>query len=193
MRRLAHEAPPPPHWPDDIQYLSRSRLSPAFPPQLITALPDRPLQTHPDAVVIRLIDNEKHPAYRGRGLFAKRRISSGERIIGYIGIIHADLMDEVGVKKASKHDSSDYDLSLLRISISDPRNPFPGQHISIGIDAAVAGNAARFINDYRGIAVASNAEFRSGDHGMEVWSLRIIGKGEEIVVSYGKAWWGARS
>ena len=97
-----------------------------------------------------------------------------------------------------EHKDSDYDLSLLRLSASDPRNPFPGLHVSIGVDAAQCGNAARFVNDYRGIGSAPNAEFRQGkgeggELRMELWSLKGgIPKGEEILVSYGKGWWGAR-
>ena len=88
---------------------------------------------------------------------------------------------------------SDYDLSLDR------------EH-GIGIDAAKTGNEARFINDYRGIADRPNAEFREvwdqgiKERGMAVYVLREgksgkgkgIRKGEEILVSYGKGFWGAR-
>jgi hypothetical protein len=79
---------------------------------------------------------------------------------------------------------SDYDLSLHRIQ----------DGTSIGVDARVMGNEARFINDYRGIRNRPNAEFvdgrRSGELRMGIWSAgEAIGKGEEIVVSYGKAWW----
>lgn len=97
------------------------------------------------------------------------------------------------------HTESDYDLSLLRISAADSRNPFPEYHLSIGVDAAVSGNAARFVNDYRGIGSAPNAEFRlgtgeGGELRMEIWSLKCgIAKGDEILVSYGKSWWGART
>ena len=79
---------------------------------------------------------------------------------------------------------SDYDLSLHRIQ----------DGTSIGVDARVMGNEARFINDYRGIRTRPNAEFVDGRHSgelrMGIWSAgEAIGKGEEIVVSYGKAWW----
>ena len=93
------------------------------------------------------------------------------------------------------HAESNYDLSLDR-------------ELCIGIDADKKGNEARFINDYRGIAERPNAEFkeiwdeRRKERGMGVWVLpegksgkgkgKGVRKGEEILVSYGKGFWGAR-
>lgn len=70
------------------------------------------------------------------------------------------------------------------------------------------GNEARFINDYRGVADKANAEFkemwdeRRRERAMGVWVLaegkngkgkaRGVRKGEEILVSYGRGFWGAR-
>jgi len=74
---------------------------------------------------------------------------------------------------------------------------FPGE--SVGVDATIMGNEARFVNDYRGIRPKPNAQFADrwavgGDLRMGIWSLAEgIGKGDEIVASYGKAWWAARS
>lgn len=82
---------------------------------------------------------------------------------------------------------SDYDLSLVHI-----------QEKSIGIDASKKGNEARFVNDYRGVREKPNAVFADGRHhdGQLRMSIRSshegIRKGEEILVSYGKAWWRAR-
>jgi hypothetical protein len=84
---------------------------------------------------------------------------------------------------------SDYDISLYR---------FPGDE-NVGVDASAMGNEARFVNDYRGIRPKPNAQFvdrrtASGDLRMSIWSLTVrIRKGDEIVVSYGKSWWAARS
>ncbi len=61
------------------------------------------------------------------------------------------------------------------------------------------GNEARFINDYRGIKSKPNALFKegrkaNGELRMSVWSdSEGIKKGEEILVSYGKSWWRART
>ncbi|KAF9474303.1 hypothetical protein BDN70DRAFT_884964 [Pholiota conissans] len=83
---------------------------------------------------------------------------------------------------------SDYDLSLYR---------FPNG-LSVGIDASIMGNEARFVNDYRGITKKPNAIFvdernESGDLQMIIRSVAEINKGEEILVSYGKSWWKNRT
>lgn len=84
---------------------------------------------------------------------------------------------------------SDYDLSLHRFQ----------DGISVGIDASRMGNEARFINDYRGVANKPNALFIDGrttsaELRMGVWSSgEGIKKGEEILLSYGKTWWRART
>lgn len=200
-----HDAAPPPNWPASVIYLSKPRLSPKFPPSLLPfiATPNfNPHTTkHPSHVQIKRIAEASHPAYGQLGLFAKQKIKENELVIPYLGIIHVTFTPDDGSDPIlDEHSESDYDLSLLRISSSDTRNPFPGQHISIGIDAAREGNAGRFVNDYRGVKPAGpNAEFRvgkgeGGELRMEIWSLRGgIGKGDEVLVSYGKGWWGARN
>ncbi|KAG8769340.1 hypothetical protein FRC12_005015 [Ceratobasidium sp. 428] len=61
------------------------------------------------------------------------------------------------------------------------------------------GNEARFVNDFRGIQSKPNAVFRQGRDNrgwleMSVWSgPHPIKKGDEILVSYGKGWWAART
>ena len=84
--------------------------------------------------------------------------------------------------------TSNYDLSLCRFR----------DGLSVGIDASTMGNEARFINDYRGISSRPNAVFSdiktdTGAMRMSIWSSAEIKKGEEILVSYGKAWWRSRS
>ena len=147
---------------------------------------------------IKKITDPSHPAYTQYGLFAKKKLEGNTLIIPYLGIIHASLTPSDGSTIIDDHEESDYDLSLVRISADHRSNPFSGSHISIGVDAARAGNAGRFVNDYRGICGAPNAEFRVG-HGeggemrMEIWSLKAgVRRGDEIVVSYGKGWWNSR-
>jgi xeroderma pigmentosum group C-complementing protein len=82
------------------------------------------------------------------------------------------------------------------------------------VDAARAGNEARFVNDYRGVpgrgGKKANAEFRvvwdlrRGELGMAVFVLpagkkatgraRVVGvaRGEEVLVSYGRGFWQGR-
>ena len=93
--------------------------------------------------------------------------------------------------------SSSYDLSLDR-------------EADLAIDATHMGNEARFVNDYRGVPgredKGPNSEFR--DCWVKVngtWERRVgvyvlpvgragkrkdgVGKGEEVLVSYGKGFW----
>lgn len=137
------------------------------------------------------ITTPTHPACGQSGLFAARDLKPGTFIIQYLGEIHAPSIDMNSAPDA--HANSNYDLSLDR------------EH-GIGIDADRRGNEARFINDYRGIADRPNAEFkevwdeRRKERGMGVWVLgegksgkgKGLRKGEEILVSYGRGFWGAR-
>lgn len=98
-------------------------------------------------------------------------------IVSYHGEIHSD-----------ERANSDYDLALDRVG-----------ETSLGVDAAQRGNEARFVNDFRGVKSKPNALFRLGRDKrgwleMSVWSGSLpIKKGEEILVSYGKGWWKART
>jgi hypothetical protein len=142
-------------------------------------------------VRITPITSTTHPACGQFGLFAARDLKPGTFILQYLGEIHAPPLD-MGMA-LDTHANSDYDLSLDREQ-------------GIGIDANRKGNEARFINDYRGIAERPNAEFkevwdeRRKERGMGVWVLgegrsgkgKGVKRGEEILVSYGRGFWGAR-
>jgi SET domain-containing protein len=165
-------------------------------------------------VKIAQITDPAHPAYGQAGLFAAKDLKPGSFIIEYLGVIHSSpppfpsptstspsistSTTPLPKQAPDPHASSNYDLSLDR----DPA-------LSLAIDAATSGNEARFINDYRGIRSRPNAEFREvwnearQERGMGVWVLPVgrsgsrergkgVRKGEEIVVSYGKGFWGAR-
>lgn len=86
-------------------------------------------------------------------------------------------------------ETSDYDLSLMKTN----------DGVNVGIDAQYMGNEARCINDYRGVAERPNALFKQvrsdkGELRMSVWSgPKGVAKNDEILVSYGKGWWNARS
>lgn len=208
----------PKNWPATIPYLTKPIYSPTLTPTHLcslrtkpeTALEVLPKEAHPPKghsplVKITSITDPKHPANGQAGLFAVRDLKPGSFILEYLGVIHASppsSEDEgegegEGEKKGDPHAHSDYDLSLDR-------------YLNLAIDAAKVGNEARFINDYRGIADRPSAEFReiwhparerTGERGMGVWVLPVgksgngkggIRKGEEILVSYGKGFWGAR-
>jgi len=180
---MATIVPPPGHWPPHIHYLHRSRYHSSVPPEircLICRLNkrDEVAQDQPSrrAVIIRTISSLSHPACGQRGLFTSKKIPPRTWIIDYIGEVHCDDRD------------SDYDISLYRSQ----------DGVSVGVDANLCGNEARFINDYRGILSHPNAVFAertvSGELRMSVWSgSAVIRKGEEILVSYGKSWWRSRA
>ncbi|KAI0343968.1 hypothetical protein BDW22DRAFT_1355202 [Trametopsis cervina] len=176
----------PSHWPSEITYINspryhssvtkevRSQLDGAMSP-VKTSQPGGRAQRPP--VVIKRIVEDGHPAKGQFGLFAAKKLQARQHIIDYVGEVHCD-----------DRPDSDYDLSLLRLP----------NGIAVGIDASKAGNEARFINDFRGIADKPNALFQEGrdDSGalsMSVWSgNEPIKKGSEILVSYGKGFWKAR-
>ncbi|KAG9780781.1 hypothetical protein KCU88_g3654, partial [Aureobasidium melanogenum] len=193
---------------------STSNALPIIKPQAIIS--PNPL------VRITPITSPSHPAYGQYGLFSTRALPPSSFIILYLGTLHGPAPpttngeghSQTSNSQNSNADSSssttttyatsNYDLSLDR-------------DLGLAIDASKCGNEARFINDYRGIRAAGpNAEFRDclvqvGGPGTGTGKLekRIgvfvlsagktggfrakgIGKGEEIVVSYGKGFWNAR-
>ena len=199
--------PVPKIWPDNITYLT----TPAYSTRLTKAqlqgirikdisagvdLPEIPrdLKSGPCLLVkITPIHDPQHPACGQAGLCAMRALPPGSLIVPYLGEVHPS--------SASSHAQSDYDLWLLRTA-------------DVAVDAARMGNEARFVNDYRGVPGHGrpNAEFREvwdarrGEMGMAVFVLPAgkkaaaksgsggggIAKGEEILVSYGKGFWGKR-
>ena len=188
----------PKGWPPHLPYLISPTHSKLLAKDQLTALrtnspslpqiPAEATATPYPVVKITPITNPSHPANGQAGLFATRHLKPGAFILLYLGNAHPE------------HDpsaaSSDYDLWLDRDA-------------GIAVDAARSGNEARFVNDYRGVKDRHNAEFKevwSARHGqrcMAVFALpetkrrdkRVaagIAKGEEILVSYGKGFWGHR-
>ncbi|KAI0322299.1 hypothetical protein OF83DRAFT_1080362 [Amylostereum chailletii] len=185
MRSDSRNPTPPKGWPTDIRFLHELCYHPSIPPHVAAFLHGKDgtfyvPRPEPRAVVctIKQISAPSHPASGQNGLFASRKISARTYILDYIGQVHCEDRPE-----------SSYDLSLYRSQ----------DGLNVGIDATFTGNEARFINDYRGIQGKPNAEFRerrtaTGELRMCVWSLaEPVKKGDEIVVSYGKAWWKART
>ncbi|KNG45614.1 putative set-like protein [Stemphylium lycopersici] len=139
-------------------------------------------------VKITPVSNPAHPAYGQHALFANQQLPPDSFILPYLGYVH---------DQSDTNEASDYDLSLDR-------------ELGIGVDASDTGNEARFINDYRGVSLAPNAEFRdiyvdTGNGKVEkrvgVFVLSAgksgkrakgIGRGQEILVSYGKGFWSER-
>jgi hypothetical protein len=189
----------PKNWPNEIIYLNRSFYGKSVHPAQLHEGPSPseafPTVKEPEGpspkVHIQPISSQSHPAHGQSGLFAARNLSPDSFICFYLGFVHGPTETDP---------SSDYDLLLDR-------------ELQIGVNATRMGNEARFINDYRGIRPQGpNTEFRDcvTDVGSGVLERRIgvfvlsagqkggkrakgIGKGEEIVVSYGKGFWSHRS
>ena len=189
----------PRSWPADIQYLTKPVYSSTITPELSNRLHDVSLAfpasetlstvKGPTRLVrITPITIPSHPANGQYGLFTTQTLEADGFILFYLGLVH--LQSDADL-------TSDYDLSLDR-------------ELGVGIDSAKMGNEARFINDYRGIGSAPNAEFREAwfwtgqgkpERRMGVFVLSAgksgkrakgIGKGEEVLVSYGKGFWKER-
>lgn len=199
---LKSKKPEPIDWPTNVTYLRRPTHSPNIPPDLLSTL-NKPtkatssfhklgiadIPTPNPSVQISQVVPATHPAYPDSGLYATKHLPPSSLIIPYIGHIHLNTPEDTDP-------SSSYDISLDREIGA-----------GISIDAASAGNEARFVNDYRGVAERPNAEFkdlwvRVGEKQWERWlgvfvlgagkaGLRKAGirRGEEILVSYGKGFW----
>ena len=200
----APEEPALPHnWPESLPFLRQPTHSDAITPaihktlhtptKLTAQLPKFALSnlTSPTpAVLILPITAPTHPSYGQHGLFATRTLPPGTFILPYLGHYHLNLPTDT-------NPDSEYDISLDR-------------ELGISIDAEKAGNEARFINDYRKIGDRANAEFRDiwvqiaegkWERWMGVFVVGVgkaglrkkgVGRGEEIVLSYGKGFWDER-
>ncbi|KAI9736559.1 MAG: hypothetical protein M1818_006070 [Claussenomyces sp. TS43310] len=199
----------PKNWPSHMPYLTAPLLAPTLSPAALTLLRSRAAAPHaiilPAAqpqgpcplVKITPIASPSHPAKGQSGLFAARHLKPGTLILAYLGAIHGP--SGPADADANADGNSDYDLALDRDA-------------GLAIDAARAGNEARFINDYRGVAPRPNAEFRDAwdparrlrgvavcvlppvqaSNGKAKPKSKGIAKGEEILVSYGRGFWSAR-
>lgn len=209
----------PSHWPSQVVYTSRSILSRSFPTSQLQYINARatptttlrslsalPVCPHPkDTVRIKQITDPKHPALGQNGLFVVRAVKPRTKVIDYVGVIHSRTppLKQTATGWTDPHEKSDYDLSLIRCMSTSPSPDATNQIpvlVDIGIDADKFGNAARMINDYRGVAAKPNVEFRqvwdevTGWAKMEVWALSEgLKKGDEVLISYGKGFWSARS
>ena len=189
----------PKGWPENVTYIRRLSYSKKLNADKLQALilskSDvsahvqlfKNINSHLNVQITKILQ-KSHPAYDQHGLYANQHLLPDSFILQYLGYVHDD---------SDMIDASDYDLSLDRDN-------------GIGVDATRMGNEARFINDYRGISTAPNAEFR--DILVEVGNGKVekqvgvfvlsagksgkrangIGRGQEILVSYGKGFWTER-
>ncbi|KAF2746896.1 SET domain-containing protein [Sporormia fimetaria CBS 119925] len=187
----------PKNWPKDRLYLRAPYYSKSLSNEASTAIivkredvPSKEIVRKPAApykqVSITEISSPSHPANGQHALLAAQHIPADSFILPYLGFVHHGL-----------NENSDHEISLDR-------------DVDVAVDASKIGNEARFINDYRGIAERPNAEFRDiffdlqdGTVGKAIGVFVLsagksgkrakgIGKGQEILVSYGKGFWAAR-
>ena len=141
---------------------------------------DRPLESTASAVRKnvrwqRIVD-ESHPAKGENGLFAARSFSPGEHIVDYLGYV---------TLSGNEDQTSDYSASF-------------GDDHELALDAAKVGNEARMCNDFRNTGKRANAVFdqyrdAAGDQKLAIFvGPHPLGKGEEVLVSYGKGFWANR-
>jgi SET domain-containing protein len=111
----------------------------------------------------------KNSRIHGRGVYAGRRLKKGERVVEYKGEV-------ITWKESDRRPPSDPD---------DPHHTFffslsDGKHV---IDAAVGGNAAKWINH----SCEPNCEAEEDDEAKRVFivALRDIRPGEELNYDYG--------
>jgi uncharacterized protein len=99
----------------------------------------------------------------GRGVFARRKIPKGTRIIEYKGKRRplADLFTERAEEKAARV----YAFSLRADTV---------------IDGAIGGNESRFVNH----SCEPNCEAYTFDDRAYIYAMRDIGRGEELTFDY---------
>jgi SET domain-containing protein len=102
----------------------------------------------------------------GKGVFALKPIAKGERIIEYVG----EVLSWKAAQKRHPHDPSDPNHTFF-FHVDDERV----------IDAAVGGNAARWINH----ACDPNCKAEEEDGRIFIDAIRDIAPGEELFYDYG--------
>ena len=124
------------------------------------------------------ITDEHHPAFGQNGLRAAVDLACGAWVLDYTGIVSP---------KADEDAASEYACEF-------------GQRGELTLDATRWGNEARFINDYRNTGHAQNVEFRlrrdrRGElrQGVYVCAKGGVRAGEELLISYGRGFWRART
>ncbi|EJT98222.1 hypothetical protein DACRYDRAFT_111195 [Dacryopinax primogenitus] len=209
---------PPPNWPVTVPYLPHPIPHASLSSQLVGRYcTPAPLPvTHQGPITkITKITDPAHPAFGQYGLFAAKKIPPKTWILDYTGVVH----DQSGTDLTSNYDLC---LELLprapgligacQLASKRGQGEAPDEsdtpaYWDIAVDAAKSGNAARFINDFRGVPskVKPNVEFQSRKIDVSttkgrievvrigVWSGKDgVAKGEELLLSYGRAFWRAR-
>ncbi|KAG0038288.1 hypothetical protein BGZ82_000595 [Podila clonocystis] len=127
---------------------------------------------------IRLVTSPpNHPVLGSYGLFACTTLRPGTHLLDYISLVAPD---------AAADPDSDHTLYL---------------HSDLNLDASLQGNHGRFVNDFRGIRSQEQGpnvawdlyrDTKTGQVRMGCKVLKRIRPGEEILCTYGKAYWKSR-
>ncbi|KAL2913474.1 hypothetical protein HK105_206934 [Polyrhizophydium stewartii] len=191
----AGDEPLPAGWPEDVEFLTELWWAAGIPAEVRAryegggtsgvGFPDDIDIMQVDAaghaavnerVRICEITDERHPSHGQRGLYAAHALAAHTHVLDYRGVVQSD--DGAAVAE------SDYSVHM---------------HGALSVDAAAAGNEARFINDFRGVAGRPNVAldtYRDAADGrvrVGVFTLNAaVAAGEELLVTYGRAFWRAR-
>uniref|UniRef100_A0A7S3NK30 SET domain-containing protein n=1 Tax=Aureoumbra lagunensis TaxID=44058 RepID=A0A7S3NK30_9STRA len=127
-------------------------------------------------IQVLLINEDDHPCFGERGVFATRRWRPFEIIGEYVGQIKTP------------------DVEGGFVVALDP-DEAPSQ--SLSLDADSYGNELRFVNDFRGVSQAPNVILSAATiQGLPTRILvctKIIKRGEELLTDYGDDYWQALS
>ncbi|KAF8936102.1 hypothetical protein EDD21DRAFT_365318 [Dissophora ornata] len=124
-----------------------------------------------------IVSPPTHPVLGSYGLFATRDLRPGLHLLDYISLVVPDQFADP---------NSDHTLYLSN---------------DLNLDASVTGNHGRFVNDFRIIRTHEQGpnvgwdlyrDLETGQIRMGCKVLKRIRKGEEILCTYGKAYWKSR-
>lgn len=155
---------------------------------------------------------KQHPAVGSSGLFAAEDIFPETFLRPYLGVLHtkadADFHSTYDLslchdqRLLSSDASDDVASKLDSLSLEAREDAVDHDPTAMYVDSRYWGNESRFVNDYRGIAPKANVEFRSFiQHSddpqddqtekfqMGLFATRLIRKGQELVINYGKSYW----
>ncbi|KAF9210340.1 hypothetical protein BGZ59_009580 [Podila verticillata] len=146
-------------------------------PGLLASSSNTPPPLPPQYEIHLISSPPTHPVLGSYGLFALTTLRPGTHLLDYISLVAPD---------AAADPDSDHTLYL---------------HSDLNLDASLQGNHGRFVNDFRGIRTQAQGpnvawdlyrDAHSGQVRMGCKVLKRIAPGEEILCTYGKAYWKSR-
>ncbi|KAG0025600.1 hypothetical protein BGZ81_007029 [Podila clonocystis] len=139
--------------------------------------PSPPSSSTPQYEIRLITSPPNHPVLGSYGLFSCTTLRPGTHLLDYISLVAPD---------AAADPDSDHTLYL---------------HSDLNLDASLQGNHGRFVNDFRGIRSQEQGpnvawdlyrDTKTGQVRMGCKVLKRIRPGEEILCTYGKAYWKSR-